>query len=371
MKKSYAFSALFALAAGCATEIINPVTVPLGPHDSEIYEAGKRRTDRKEEKKYSVDVLIDVDAIDLQRVSMTREQVEEHLVSAIDGYLRSRLQKFPFFKVTTADSVVARMRAKKMAAAVETGDEAEVAPREEAQYVILAKFDSVMTHGDGGVANASTVGGTAAGVGGIGSIAGGVHDNGLLSATGIGTGVTLLSAGAAAAGLGNGLEPNVVDVTMSFEFYDNVHEQTVSSENIARKYSGSSKDNTPALILQATRACVDEYLAILGRDYLQESRVLETRGDGRYARVSLGIKDGVKQGTQVYFYEFEDLDDVMAGWSKSERTIAYGTIVGEPTATQSWVEVEQYDKVAVRKYHFVKVMAVQKTKSSIRERMGL
>lgn len=367
MKHSTSFP-LFAvaLAAGCATSIVNPVVEPQGPRDSEIYEAGKQRTDRRDEKKYSLDVLIDVDAIDLQRVSMTREQVEEHLVSAIDGYLRSRLQKFPFFNVTTADSVVARMRAKKMAAAAETGEEMEVAPREEAQYVILAKFDSVMTHGDGGVANASTVGGTATGVGGIGSLAGAMG-----SGTGIGTGVALISAGAAAAGLGNGLEPNVVDVTMSFEFYDNVNEKTISSENISRKYSGSSKDNTPALILHAARECVDEYLAILGRDYLQESRVLETRGDGRFARCSLGIKDGIKSGTQVYFYEFEDLDDVMAGWTKSERTIAFGTVVGEPTNTQCWVEVEKYKNTHVKKYHYVKVMAVQKTKSSILERVGL
>ncbi len=364
------FFALGLFTLGCAT-IENPVAVPVGPRDSEVYEAGKKRTDRQQEKKHSVDVAVDVEAIDLQRISMTREQVEQHLVSALDGYLRSRLQKFPFFNVTTSDAVVARMRARKMSDAVESGEEATVAPREQAEYVILAKFDSVMTHGDGGVANASTVAGTGAGVGGVGSIAGAHTQTGNVSATGLGVGVTMMAAGAAAAALGNGLEPNVVDVTMSFEFFDNVREKTISSESVSRKYSGSSKDNTPALILNAARACADEYMGILARDYLQESRVLETRGDGRYARVSLGLKDGVVSGSKVYFYEFEDLDDVMAGWTKSERTIAYGTVIGEPTANQCWVEVEKYKDIHVMKYHYVKVMAVQKKKSGVLERIGI
>lgn len=355
------------LVSGCTT-IENPMTVPQTPRDSEIYEAGKQKTERKDEKKFTVDVYVDCEAVDLQRVSISDETAKAHLVSTIDGYLRSKLQKFPFFKVTTADGVLARVRARKIANAVESGEEEDgaVASREEAQYVILAKIDSVMAHGDGGVANASTVGGTAVGVGGIGSIAGSGG-----SATGVGTGVTLLSAGAAVAGLGNGLEPNVVDLSMTFEFFDTTREETVTSENIVRKESGSSKDNTPALVLSAARKCVDEFIAIISRDYLQESRVLETRGDGKFAWISLGQKDGVSPGTKVMFYEFADLDDVMDSWVKTPRPVAYGTVIGIPDAKTCWAKVEKYDSVHVKKFHFVKVIAVPKTQSSVFERVGL
>lgn len=359
------------LLVGCATTIQNPAVEPKGERDNAIYEAGKVRTERKEEKKYSVDVFVDPGAIDLKRTGMTEEELEKHLLSSLDGYMRSKLQKFPFFNVTTADGVVARMRARKMANAVESGEEPEVSKREEANYVILAKFASVMTHGDGGVANASTVAGTTAGVGGVGSIAGAHTQTGNVSMTGLGVGTTMLAGGAAVAALGNGLEPNVVDIVMSFEFYDNVHEKTISSESIVRKYSGSSKDNTAALVLCAARECADEYITILARDYLQEARVLDTTGNGKYAWVTLGRKDGVAAGTKVMFYEFVDADDVMAGWSKLRRPVAYGTVVGEPDDQTCWVEVEKASKVHVKKYHFVKIQNVEKKTSSILERIGL
>ncbi len=373
MKKSYALIALSAIAVGCAIDqIANPMQVEQTERDrTAIYEAGKRRTERQSETKFTVDVYIDIDAIDLQRVSLTEEQVEQHLVAALDGYLRSRLQKIPFFKVTTAESVVARVRSRKMANAVETGEEAEISPREEAQYVILAKFDSILTHGDGGVANASTVAGTTTGVAGVGSMAGGVHDSGLLSATGIGTGVTMMAAGAAIGAIGNALDPNVVDVTMTFEFFDNVHEKTISSENIVRKSSGNSKDNTVAEILDAARMCAAEYIDRLARDYVQEARVTMVRGNGRFARITLGRADGIQTGTHVQIYEFEDLDDFMDGWVKEPLPVGYGVVVGTPETKTCWVEVQKNSRGLVKQYQYAKVIDVPKTESSWKERLGL
>lgn len=364
-------AALALVAGGCATQIVNPMETAQSETDKNaIYEAGKRRSERQEEQKFSVDVFIDVDAIDLQRVSLSREQVEEHLVSALDGYIRSRLQKLPYFKVTTSDNVVARIRARKMATAVETGDEPEVAPREEAQYVILAKFDSVLTHGDGGVANSSTVAGTTAGVAGIGSMAGAHTQNGL-SMTGMGVGSTLIAAGAATAALGNLVNPNVVDVSMTFEFFDNVHEKTISTENVVRKSSGNSKDNTVAEILDAARACASEYVDRLSRDYSQEARVTMVRDNGRYARITLGRTDGVIEGTHVQFYEFEDLDDLMDGWTKEPLPVGYGVVIGAPDNRTCWVEIQKNSRGLVKRYHYVKVIDVPKTKSSALERVGL
>ena len=366
-----ASAALVLFGTGCATQIVNPMDTDQSDVDRDaIYEAGKRRSERKIEKKYSVDVYIDFDAIDAQRVSLSREQIEEHLVSALDGYIRSRLQKLPYFKVTTSDNVMARIRARKMATAVETGEEPEVTPREEAQYVILAKFDSVLTHGDGGVANASTVGGTTAGVAGVGSMAGAMTQTGV-SMTGLGVGSRLLAAGAATAAVGNYVNPNVVDVSMTFEFFDNVNEKTVSTENVVRKSPGNSKDNIVAEILDAARACASEYIDRLSRDYSQEARVTMVRGNGRYARITLGRTDGVVEGTHVQFYEFEDLDDLMDGWTNEPLPVGYGVVVGAVDARTCWVEVQKNSRGHVKRYHFVKVIDVPKTTSSALERVGL
>lgn len=375
MKKHVNPSSLFAAAAfaavfaGCVSpQNINPIVdAQKGPADAEIYEAGKQKTERKEEKKYTVDVFVDCEAVDMQRVSIDNEKAKTHLVTSIDGYLRSKLQKFPFFKVTTADSVTAKIRAKRLAAAVEAGDEPAIKPsQDEAQYVVLAKIDSVMVHGDGGVANSSTVAGTGTGVAGVGSIAGAQG-----SLTGIGAGTTLLAAGAAAAALGNALEPNVVDISMTFEFFDNVREETILTESVVRKYSGSSSDNTPALVLHAARECVDQFISIVGNEYLQEARVLETRGDGKFAYVSLGKKDGVSLGSRIQFSEFADFDDVMDSWAHELRAIGYGTVVGNVEPTKCWVKVDDFDKAGIRKYHFVKVIETPKETSSVLERVGI
>lgn len=347
-----ATAAVALLGAGCAT-IENPMTVPQGPKDSAIYEAGKRKTERKDEKKFTVDVFVEAD--------------NARLSKTIDGYLRSKLGKFPFFKVSTADTTAARVHARRMTKAVESGEEADTSiPRSDAQYTILAVVNSAETHGDGGIANASTVAGAGMGVAGVGSMAGSQG-----SPTGMGTGATLLAAGAATAALGNGLEPGVVEMSINFEFYDNVHDETISSENVIRQVSGLSKSSVSSETLSAARACVDEYVAILSRDYLQEARVLETRGDGKYAWISLGQKDGVVADTKVQFYEIDDLGDVMDSWSVTQKPIAYGTVIGVPDGKTCWAKIEQYDKVSVRKYHFVKIISIPKPKSSVLERVGI
>ena len=157
---------------------------------------------------------------------------------------------------------------------------------------------------------------------------------------------------------------------MTFELYDNSKGRTVHTEHFDRACKGMSKHNTGSAILQAARECVSEYGNVLAREYGQESRVLATRGEGKYAWVSLGRKAGVSAGTHVVFYEFTDAGDVMESWDRIEQPIAYGVVVGIPTEDTCWVKVERHTSVSVRKYHYVKLVSVEK-QSDFLGRIGI
>ena len=293
-----AFAAVVQFTTGCQT-IVNPNEQPTTDRDNAIYEAGKRATERKDEVRYTVEVYVEAPS------------GQSHLETTTYDYLRSKLGKFPFFKVVTSDAMRNRMLARRQADAARTGEEESEPPRSEAQYVILVKIDLASQDNDGGM------------IGKLGDVV-----------------------------LGNSV-PSVrlnEDMSISFEFYDNVKEDTISLENLVRKVSGSN-------YIDVSRECIDEFITILSRDYLQEARVLKTSGNASFAWISLGRKDGIKPGMKVRFCEIVDVGDVMDSWSATYDTIAYGEVIGIPDDRTSWVQIQNPDKVWVKKYHFVKVLA--------------
>lgn len=330
------------LLTGCAA-IENPMAVRTGARDSLVYAAGMERTQRLKESQRTIDVFVDCDQVVLNSPgnAMTPLEARALLASQIDGVLRARLQKFPFFRVTAGESLMARVRSRRLANDAEGGVAPHLEQRERADYTILARIDSVYTHGDGSVGNAASLGGS-------GTVAAGIEEHSKETS----------AIGGFVSGLATAFEPNVVEIGMTFELYDNAKGRTVHAERIDRTCRGMSKHNTGSAILQAARECVAEYGDVLAREYGQESRVLATRGDGKYAWVSLGRKSGVASGTHVMFYEFTDAGDVMESWDKVEQPIAYGVVVGVPTEDTCWVKVERYTSVSVRKYHYVKPISV-------------
>ena len=355
MKIKNAFvSVCFVLVAGCA-HIENPMTVPVGPKDAEIYEAGMIRTQRLKETQISVDVFVDCDNIVIRSPDNQMSPVEARalLSSQIDGVLRAQLQRFPFFRVTAGDSTLEKVRARRLITDAEAGVAPLLEQRERADYTVLARVDSVYSHGDGGVPNAAVLGGAA------------------MTADGIAEHSPETSAiGGMIAGISSAFEPNVVEMSMTFEFYDNVHGRSLHIEHVDRTYEGTSKHNTGSTILRAARDCIAQYGEMIAREYGRESRVLSTRGDGEYAWISIGSKDGVAAGAHVLFYGFADAGDIIESWDHVEEPVAYGVVIGVPDEHTCWAHVEQFDKIAVRKYHYVKVIAVPKT-SGFAERIGL
>lgn len=325
--------------------IENPATVPMGARDWLVYTAGMERTQRLKETQRTIDVFVDCDNVVLNSPgnAITPQEVQALLPSEIDGVLRARLQKFPFFRVTAGESLMARVRSRRLANDAEGGVAPHLEQRERADYTILARIDSVYTHGDGSVGNAASLGGS-------GAVAAGIEEHSKESS----------AIGGLVSGLATAFEPNVVEIGMTFELYDNSKGRTVHTEHLDRTVRGMSKHNTGSAILQATRECVAEYGNILAREYGQESRVLATRGNGKYAWVSLGSKDGIATGSHIMFYEFTDAGDVIESWNRIEQPIAYGVVVGVPDEKTCWAKVEKHTTVSVRKYHYVKPISVPK-----------
>ena len=342
------------LITGCAS-IENPMSVPTGARDSLVYAAGMERTRRLKETSRTIDVFVDCDNVVLNSPghAMTPLEAQVLLAAQIDGVLRARLEKFPFFRVTAGESLMAKVRSRRLANDAEGGVVPHLEQRERADYTILARIDSVYTHGDGGVANAAALGGS-------GAVAIGIEEHSKETS----------AIGGMVAGLATAFEPNVVEIGMTFELYDNSKSKTVHTEHLDRTCKGMSKHNTGSAILQAARECVAEYGNILAREYGQESRVLATRGEGKYAWVSLGRKDGVAAGSHIMFYEFTDAGDVIESWDRIEQPIAYGVVVGVPDENTCWTRVEKHSSVSVRKYHYAKLVSVQKP-SSFLGRMGI
>ena len=116
--------------------------------------------------------------------------------------------------------------------------------------------------------------------------------------------------------------------------------------------------NIVSAIVKEAEEAVNEFCAKIAVKYAPPARVLDTRGDGKAARISIGTDYGVTKGTDVCFYEIVDNSDV-GGEKRDMRDIAKGTveIVEEKSA---WVEVKNHEKTNVRKGVYVRVLGLNK-----------
>lgn len=108
----------------------------------------------------------------------------------------------------------------------------------------------------------------------------------------------------------------------------------------------------------AAKRATRDFCVKIGVKYAPPARVLETRGNGAAARISLGKNYGIGEGTQVCFYEIVDNSDV-GGEKRDKKDIALGQVkrVEENTA---WVAVENAEQTNVRKGVYVRMLGQKK-----------
>ena len=287
-----------ALFAGCA---FNPESMPIGPKDSAVYvDAGAPKTLDMKENKAKVAVITS-----LGDYAKDYKQVGETL----DSSLNAKLSGFSFFQVVDRKSQAALIQN-----AVASGtDPAEAVSGVEANFVVVASIASlnVQEHTSPQTRKAQAS--------------------------------TSYSA----------------DVVFDFRWISVATKRVVMTESI-KKSGGyaSSPEGLAAGLGNVAEEAVKEFCAKIAVKYAPPARVLETRGNGAAARISIGSNYGVAEHTDVCFYEIVDNSDV-GGAKRDMRDIAKGK-VKRVEAKSAWVEVENAKETNVRKGVYVRVLGLHK-----------
>lgn len=283
------------LLMGCA---FNPESMPLGQKDSLVYvDAGAPKSlDTKEDKaKVAVIAMIP-----------QNKAVED----ALDSTLNAKLSKFAFFEIVDRKSAAALI--KDAIASGEAADEVDTSGVE-ADFVVVARAASL------NVAKHESAG-----------------QNGATYVT------------------------YATDVVFDFKWISKATQKVIMSESMTPRIATVlSEPEVVSSLKKAAGEAAAEFCTKIAVKYAPPSRVLQTRGDGAAARISIGKNYGISDGTQVCFYEIIDNSDV-GGEKRDMNDIATGVVrrVEEKT---SWVEVDNAKNVNVRKGVYVRVLEGKKT----------
>lgn len=295
MNKIIVAAGMAAMFAGCA---FNPESMPImPPKDTSIYvDPGAAKTLYTKESKAKVAVVTSLGAY-----AKDYKQVGETL----DSSLNAKLSGFSFFQVVDRKSQAALIQN-----AVASGaDPAESITGVEADFVVVARIASlnVQAHTSPQTRKAQAS--------------------------------TSYSA----------------DVVFDFRWISVESKRVVMTESIKKSGgNASSPDGLVAGLGNVAEEAVKEFCAKIAVKYAPEARVLETRGNGAAARISIGSNYGVTEHTDVCFYEIVDNSDV-GGEKRDKKDIATGKVkrVEEKTA---WVKVKNADETNVRKGVYVRVL---------------
>ena len=145
------------------------------------------------------------------------------------------------------------------------------------------------------------------------------------------------------------------DVVFDFKWISKESQKVIMTESIKppMRSASSEVDLVNALNRAAGLAAAD-FCAKISAKYAPPARVLQTRGNGAAARISIGKNYGLAEGTKVCFYEIVDNSDV-GGAKRDMNDIGAGEVkrVEEKTA---WVAVDNAEESNVRKGVYVRVL---------------
>jgi len=117
-------------------------------------------------------------------------------------------------------------------------------------------------------------------------------------------------------------------------------------------------------LVEAVQESAKAFAVELGKRYAPAARVVETRGEGKVARITLGTNYGVTDNARVEFFEFVDNSGIVAGATHEPRIVGYGKVI-EVDQASAWVEVDSFKKVKVLKGHYSRLAAKQEKASGL------
>ena len=272
----------------------NPESMPIGQKDSTAYvDAGAPETLATEETQAKVAVVVSLgDFKDYKQVG-----------ESLDSSLNAKLAAFSFFQIVDRKSQAAIIK-DAVASGADT-DDIDVSG-EDADFLVVARIASL-----------------------------GVKE--LVSKK-------------------NGTSYSA-DAVFDFKWISKATQKVIMNESIKQEHaSGNSKAELVSALGREAEKAVKEFCAKIAVKYAPPARVLETRGDGAAARISLGQNYGLADGTKVCFYEIVDNSDV-GGEKRDMKDIAIGK-VKRVEAKTAWVAVENAEKTNVRKGVYVRVLGL-------------
>lgn len=160
-----------------------------------------------------------------------------------------------------------------------------------------------------------------------------------------------------------------VEASMSvdFRFYHKATKKMLLSKNIDKSLTAADKAEAAKKLEETAQECAKAFAQELGARYAPPARVVEMRGGGRMARVSMGSNYGLVPGVKVEFYEYADHSDIIEGAEREPSPVGYG-IVTEGDVKTSWVEVTDYEDYQVMRGHYARIASDQS--KGFREKLG-
>ena len=295
------------VCGGCVAP--NPASLPATERDNLIYQ-DQGATQQKKEEKSRVAII----------VSQGDYKEAAGAAKALDSTLTSLISEFAFFQVAERSNLGALMQEGALAALNEDGDTLPSIP--DADYLITASLNAFQI-----VERLST---------------------------------SLLTTSLLAAPNDRGNVRTVADVYVSvdFRFYEMDSKRVILTRNIEKKYPGEDVSSARSKAAIAAQECAKAFAMDLGERFAPPARVVETRGKGKVARISMGTNYGAAKGAKVEFFEYVDNSDVVAGATRDMSLVARG-IVLESDQKNAWVEIENYKEANVKRGHYVKIRGDQ------------
>jgi len=146
-----------------------------------------------------------------------------------------------------------------------------------------------------------------------------------------------------------------VSVGVDFRMYDKAKRTVVLTRSASQSRKGLAEANVRAQLCQLAKDCVADFMQTVGSRFSRPARVLQTRGSGMVARISIGRDHGLTTGSEVEFYEVVDNSGIVPGANRDKNVIGRGMVL-ELDAGSAWVEVFDSKVANVKRGHYVSIV---------------
>ena len=133
---------------------------------------------------------------------------------------------------------------------------------------------------------------------------------------------------------------------------------------------GLTSDQIDRTVQDMISQKLEEFSMLITSRYAPTSRVLQTRGNGQVANISIGSDYGLTPEMNVEFFEYIDNSDLVAGATRDLNLVGRGRVL-EVSPKTAWVEVLDYEKVHVKRGHYVRIPEGQVKESGFGDKLRM